>query len=291
MLRIPTLLLAFGAILPAPAMAWGVEGHEAIAAIARAYLTADVRSKVDAILAADTDTLTAPDMLARATWADAWRSAGHRETASWHYVDIELVGPDLASACFGFPAADKPASAGPANDCVIDKIVEFETELASSATPDAERILALKYLLHFVGDMHQPLHASDNQDKGGNCVMLSLGGARTVNLHAYWDTVIVEALGPDPQRLGDQLRAQITPADKALWEQGDPKAWAMENYQVAKTVAYTLHSPSGCGADAVPLPLPAGYEAAAKKAAAIQIERAGVRLALLLNRALGTTTP
>ena len=81
--------------LPAPAVAWGNEGHETIALIARSYLTSDVRAKVNAILAADTDTLTAPNMASRATWADAWRSAGHRETASWHFVDIELAAPDL----------------------------------------------------------------------------------------------------------------------------------------------------------------------------------------------------
>lgn len=275
------------ALLPAPALAWGYEGHETIAAIARAYLTPAVRAKVDAILARDSDTLTAPDMISRATWADAWRSAGHRETAAWHFVDTELDHPDLQSACFGYPAPDQPASAGPAQDCVVDKVEEFAAELAASGTSDAERLLALKYLLHFVGDLHQPLHASDNHDRGGNCVRLSLGGARTVNLHAWWDTAVVQALGPDPQQLADQLRAQITPAEKARWEKGDPKSWAMESYDVARSTAYTIGSPPGCPSDAAPVPLPAGYEDKAKAAAALQLERAGVRLALLFDRALG----
>jgi hypothetical protein len=285
---IPAFLLAAGlGLAPPPALAWGYEGHETIAAIARAYLTPAVRAKVDAILAKDTGTLTAPDMISRSTWADAWRSAGHRETAEWHFVDIELDRPDLTSACFGYPKADRPASAGPADDCVVDKVEEFETELAAAATSDAERLLALKYLLHFVGDLHQPLHASDNHDKGGNCVPLSLGGTRTVNLHAWWDTTVVQALGSDPQHLADRLRGQITPAEKADWEKGDPKSWAMESYGVARSVAYTIGSPPGCTSDATPLPLPAGYEDTAKVAAALQIERAGVRLALLLNLALG----
>ena len=155
-------------LAPSPAFAWGYEGHEIIATIARAELTPAVRAKVDAILAGDPDTLTGPDMVSRATWADAWRSAGHRETAQWHFVDTELDGPDLKAACFGYPAARNPASAGPATDCVVDKIREFTSELASPTTVPAERLLALKYLLHFVGDVHQPLHASDNHDRGGN---------------------------------------------------------------------------------------------------------------------------
>src|SRR5215469_8309951 len=92
------------ALSPVPVLAWGSEGHQIIAAIARDHLTPEVRAKVDAILAADPDTLTAPDMLSRATWADIYRQT-HRETASWHYVNIELDQANLRAACYGFPAA------------------------------------------------------------------------------------------------------------------------------------------------------------------------------------------
>ncbi|WP_454887794.1 S1/P1 nuclease [Sphingomonas oryzagri] len=280
-------LLATGlAAAPVPAFGWGYEGHEAIAAIARAYLTDTARAKVDAILATDPDTSTGPDMIARSTWADAWRSAGHRETAEWHFVDIELDHPDLRSACFDYPEAQGPASAGPSDDCVVDKVEEFAAELAAPQTTAAERLLALKYLLHFVGDLHQPLHSADNHDKGGNCVLLSLGDARTVNLHAWWDTSVVKALGSDPVALGAELRARITPAQKTTWQRGGPQSWATESFAVARSVAYTIGSPPGCTSDSAPRPLPSGYEAEAKAAAAIQIERAGVRLALVLNRAL-----
>ena len=272
-------------VVPQPARAWGFKGHEAIAAIARAYLTPQARARIDALLAADTDTLTKPDMLSRATWADVWRGAGHKETAEWHFADVELDRPDLAAACFNYPPAGGPASAGPAEDCVVNKVNEFEAELADPATPQPEKILALKYLLHFVGDLHQPLHASDNHDKGGNCVRLALGGPRTVNLHSYWDTVVVDALGDDPQQIADRLRATITPAEKAAWEKGDPRSWALESFQAAKT-AYSLHSPAGCDPNAAPVELPSGYDKAARDVAAVQLERAGVRLALLLNRAL-----
>lgn len=197
----------FIVVLPEPALAWGNEGHEIITAIARSYLTPAARTKIDALLAADGDTLTAPDLLSRSTWADAWRAAGHRETAQWHYADIEVDRPDVKAACFGYPTPDRPASAGPAQDCVIDRVSAFAAELADPSTPQAERILALKYVLHLVGDLHQPLHAADNHDRGGNCVRLALGGSRTTNLHSYWDTAVVKSLGADANVVAAKLQA------------------------------------------------------------------------------------
>ena len=280
-------LLAVAA-LPAPALAWGFEGHQIIADIARARLTPKARAKVDALLATDPDTLTAHDMAAEATWADAYRGAGHRETAQWHFVDQELDRPDLASACFGRPPLNAaPASAGPANDCVVDKIDEFTAELANPATAPSERLLALKFVLHFVGDVHQPLHASDHQDRGGNCVRIALGGPRTSNLHAYWDTGVLEPLGADPQAAAAFLAGRITPDQAAAWSRGTAADWAQESFGVARTVAYSLNSPAGCSQDAAPISLPAAYVAAAQAAADLQLEKAGVRLAWVLNQALG----
>lgn len=278
--------VALALAAPTAALAWGNEGHEVVAAIARSELTPRARAAVDALLAADPDTLTGRDMLARSTWADAWRAAGHRETAAWHYVDLELDHPDLKAACYGEPAPDRPASAGPARDCIVDRIAAFERELADPATPRPERILALKYLLHLVGDLHQPLHAADHHDRGGNCVRLDLGGARTVNLHAWWDAVVVRELGDDPRTLAARLRAQITPSQAARWRRGNPAAWAMQTWAVAKAAAYWPGAPAGCDRDAAPVSLPAGYDARARQVAAVQLERAGVRLAALLNRAL-----
>ena len=281
--------------LPATAGAWGNEGHEVVAAIARSYLLPQVRDTVDRMLTADTDTLTAHDALTEATWADRYRDAGHKETSAWHFADIELDHPDLQDACFGFPAPGGPASQGPAQDCVVNKITEFALELGLPSTSAAERLLALKYLLHFVGDMHQPLHVGDNHDRGGNCVLVNLGGTRQVNLHAYWDTVVVQRLGqesglsPNPQTVAANLVAGITPANKAAWEQGGPNTWALEGFEVARSTVYTLGSAPGCDPNRAPVSLPAGYDEAARKVAAVQLQKAGVRLALLLNRALETT--
>ncbi|USI72875.1 S1/P1 nuclease [Sphingomonas morindae] len=287
MKRFAILLAAVSGAVPLPAFAWGFQGHRIVAEIARAELTPAVRAKVDAILANDGDALTAHDMASEATWADVYRSRGHRETGSWHFVDTEIDGSvDQDAACFGHPAPDQPASTGPAQDCVVDKIREFAAELAAPGTAPQERLFALKFLLHFIGDEHQPLHASDKHDRGGNCILLSLGGSRTQNLHAYWDTNVVQALGSDPAQVAAMLRARITPALRTQWQKGDAASWAQEAYGIARSLAYSAGSPAACSQDPAPITLPAGYDLKAQAAAAVQLERAGVRLGLVLNQAL-----
>jgi len=109
------------------------------------------------------------------TWADKYRDSDrdttkirYEATWRWHFVDTELAQPDLASACFDHPPlpAGVPASQGPPPACVVDKIDQFTAELSNPATGASERLLALKFLLHFVGDLHQPLHAADDHDAG-----------------------------------------------------------------------------------------------------------------------------
>lgn len=278
-------LCAVSVIAPGPAAAWGYEGHKIVAAIARNYLTPTVKAKVDALLAADTDTLEPHDMLSAATWADTYRR-DHRETAQWHFVDIELAKPDLDAACFGHPRSAEPASAGPAQACLVDRLNAFEVELANPATPQAERIVALKFVLHFVGDVHQPLHASDNESQGGNCIRLILGGARTTNLHSYWDTGLITPMGADPEAVAAKLRAQITASQAAAWSKGDARSWALETFGVAKSTAFWPGAPAGCARDAAPVDLPPGYDAAAAVTVAQQLEKAGVRLGGVLNTAL-----
>ena len=101
--------------------------------------------------------------------------------------------------------------------CLVDRLNAFIAELSAPATPQAERIVALKYVLHFVGDIHKPLHASDHEDHGGNCVRLAGEGARTTNLHSYWDTGRIVTMGTDPVALASQLQAKIASAQVADW--------------------------------------------------------------------------
>jgi hypothetical protein len=289
----PWASIAFGLVLAAlwcgPAHAWGDEGHEVIALIARNYLTPAARRTVDALLAADPDSLTAHDIASAATWADRFRDSdrdgARRGTRLWHFVDIEITAPDLDRACFGHPPVPPgtPASNGPERDCVVDKIDEFAAELANPATDASERIVALKFLLHLVGDLHQPLHASDDHDRGGNDKRASAPGSRAGTLHHYWDTEFVDRLGPDPKQIAAALIARISDSDSRAWSRGSPSEWAMESFRVAKDDAYgRLPVPNARGS----YRLSDDYVAMANRDVASQLEKAGVRLAFMLNRAL-----
>jgi hypothetical protein len=270
-----------------PALAWGDLGHEVTALIAYRHLTPAARREVDRLLASDSDNLTPPDIASRATWADKYR-VSHRETAAWHFVDLEIDKPDLAAACFGFPVSPPhAASQGPAQDCVVDKIDEFAAELKDPATPAPERLLALKFVLHFVGDLHQPLHAADDSDRGGNCIALSPSPDGDVtNLHAFWDVTVVKALGPSAPDIAAKLDAKITPADIRAWSAGGPKDWARQSFAIAKRDAYDLPSRPTC-AQGGSVTLSPSYQTTAEADAARQLSVAGVRLAYVLNGALG----
>jgi hypothetical protein len=182
-LAIALLSLSMLTALPQRAAAWGDDGHKVVALIAQHYLTPTTKMQVDALLAADTDPLTQHDITSEATWADRWRDSNNRrdhyeDTKRWHFVDVEIENPDIKAACYGrkpLPAGT-PASIGDRMACVVDKVAEFAAELEAPATDAEERLFALKFLLHLVGDMHQPLHASDNNDAGGNSVKVMVDG-------------------------------------------------------------------------------------------------------------------
>ncbi len=283
-----TSAAALTALLSPQAFAWGDLGHEVTALIAYRHLTPAARTALDAMLVSDTDTLTAGDFAGRATWADKYRVA-HRETAAWHFVDIEIDQPDLANACFGFPTLPpgRWASQGPAQDCVVNKIDEFAAELKDSSTPTEERILALKFVVHLIGDLHQPLHAADHHDRGGNCVSLSPPEGAQTNLHAYWDVSVVNAFGGSAAQIADQLDARLSAADLKDWTAGSPRSWAMDSFEIGRRDVYALPSPPTCQSGGSVALSPA-YRTQAEKDAAMQLLKAAVRLAAVLNGALGS---
>jgi hypothetical protein len=281
------LLLAAG-----PAAAWGDIGHEVTALIAYRHLTVKARAALDALLASDADSLTAADFASRTTWADRYRNT-HRETAAWHFIDIEIDRPDAAAACFNFPplAAAQAASAGPAQDCLVNKINEFFAELKNPATSPAERLLALKFLIHFIGDLHQPLHTADHADRGGNCIALSPSpDGQDNNLHAFWDVGAVAALGHGAAQIAAALDAQIRIEELQTWNSGDTNSWTMESFALGQKDVYNLSQPTAqlptCQAPGA-IALSADYQAQAAQDAALQLKRAGIRLAGLFNNALG----
>ena len=283
------LLVAATAQCPPQARAWGDEGHQIIALIAEALLRPEVRRQVHAMLALDDDPLTDHDIADEATWADHLRSAdpdgARRRTRQWHFVDIELRAPSLDAACFGHPKLPPGtfASLGPAQACLVDKIDQFAAELANPATPPDERLLALKFLLHFIGDIHQPLHTADDDDRGGNDKAVSAPGFRAANLHHFWDAELIRSLGDDPKQIASALLHRISPAIIQRFAAGTPADWARESHQLAVRHAYGL----------LPAPTRQGsyrltdlYIQTAIGDCREQLRKAAIRLAQTLNRTL-----
>jgi hypothetical protein len=291
--------LSMIAITPTPTLfAWGDEGHEIVGVIAYARLTPAVKKKVDALLAADKDELTAADFVSRTTWADKYRDSDrattrirYDATRNWHFVDIEIADGNIASACNHHPKlpAGTAASAGPARACLVDKIDQFIAELRDASIAKPEKILALKFLLHFIGDLHQPLHAADNKDRGGNEVPVFFGDPTTPgNLHSYWDNHLVQRLGNEPRIVGASLNKQITQAKADESSKGTPTDWAKESFRQAKKVVYnfagTQRFIDNHGANGVRLD--AAYDNRALPVVGNQLSKAGVRLASVLNNTL-----
>jgi hypothetical protein len=276
-----------------PAYAWGDEGHEVIGLIAEHYLDPAVRSRVESILAADRTGLTRDTRIDHeATWADKYRDSDrastrvrYEGTRQWHFVDLELGTPDLKSACYGEPPLPRgrPASAGPPRDCVVDKIDEFILELRSGATAGPERRLALQFLLHFVGDLHQPLHSSDDHDQGGNRKIVMAPSLRPANLHHDWDTIFVRRLGASESLIARRLISAITDEQRRRWSSGSPADWASESFTVARKHAYGLLPGATSGNH---YSLSESYLSDATSVTAQQLSKAGVRLAYILNRSM-----
>jgi hypothetical protein len=278
------------------ALAWGDQGHRIIALVADQFLEAAVRTKIAGILAADTDSLAAHDIASAATWADRYRDSDRNEsrqhydqTWRWHFVNIELGDPNLDTACFAHSPLPPGilASNGPAQACIVDKVEQFAAELADPRTDPDERVVALKFVLHLVGDLHQPLHAADDHDDaGGNRKRLVAEGFRPGNLHHLWDVEFVERLGTDPRQVADAIIAGISDEQRRAWSAGTVSEWTIEAFEVARHDAYgRLPTPSAKGVYV----LDTGYIDATIKDVRLQFSRAGVRLAVVLNKALGGT--
>jgi hypothetical protein len=295
---------------PPQSWAWGGEAHKIIALLAdRLLQTGDppIQTKVAEILAADkSDTWTTTDIAGEAIWADTLREKspeGRVATSKWHYVKFDPDNPDLNKACFGRPAlkAMMPASHGPQDDCIVDKIQQFAKELREPGTSESERLMALQFLLNLVGDIHDPLFTVERGDESGRCVGVVPPGSKTpVRLSVYWeDDLVAEAEGKNPAKAAEQIAARLTAVDIRKWSGGTPEEWARESYELAKSVVYGF--PAGAGdqfsfpvrkgeADAcgrVPLHrLDAGYRDRAIAAVKEQLAKAGVRLASLLRDSL-----
>lgn len=309
-IAIAGLICAITALGITPSFGWGNDGHKIVATVAAKILARDnpsVLRKVNRLLATDRSGLTKKDIASEATWADRFRDSTQTArdlSAQWHFVDTEFTENNLDKACFNHPPLSGLASKGPSPDCVVDKIDQFTRELGAPGTSRQERLAALRYLLHFVGDIHQPLHAITRvdpdthvEDRGGNCVGV-LGGtaANPQRLHSYWDTALVRAaLGTKIANATSTVMRQLTAANRATWSGGTPTDWAKDSYHLAKSNTYAgvieqtpvrsdfmFPEDTHCGPSKVYRIAPA-YDERAKPVVVRQLAKAGLRLAKLLK--------
>src|SRR5437762_6522222 len=288
-------------------LAWGPEAHRAIALIADKFLQqndAAVRGKVQAVLATDKDNrLTKNDIASEAIWADVLRDKSPEArfaTSQWHVIRLRPDSPDLAAACSGHKSlpAGYPASRGPPDNCVVDKILQFETELQNPDTSAGERPAALQFLLNLIPDVNDPLLAIDRGDQGGQCTAIQIDAKPPVRLSTYWQSTLVgEVIGRDPAAGAPRILASVAGADGQKWAAGNPESWALESHEVAKTVVYGFPPDSAAGKYAFPggrgeqeacseatlYKVGADYETKVLAAAKQQLAKAGIRLAQALR--------
>jgi len=182
-------------------------------------------------------------------------------------------------------ASYDPANHGNVGENVIDAIERFAKVLADKTASKEDRVEALKFLVHFVGDLHQPLHCADrNGDKGGNGRLVFYPGRKkAVSLHTVWDTLILpRSKGKQSvAEYGDALNDKITAKQAKTWAKGTPADWATESWRIAWEHVYT----ADVAADGDPPKLGEAYIAKGQPVVDEQIQKAGVRLATALNLA------
>ena len=275
-------VLFAGVLCAAPlssALAWGDDGHRIVCEIAFLEMAPATRAEVEALIATDPQFASFADSC---TWADHPRKRDDE-----HYVNLPRDAGGLgAEAC---PLADR---------CVVTAVEKDVATLSSLTAGEVPRLMALKFLGHFMGDLHQPLHVSFQDDRGGNSVDTT--GVCGSNLHSAWDTCLLKkAVGTNPQAAAFALEAEITDADRAAWVAAGPIDWANESFAItiAAGTKYCVADGGVCQYEAGNVELDQGeaekqvaidaaYVAMSTPIIRDRLKRAGVRLAHLLDVSL-----
>jgi len=275
---IAPLLALLALLIPTAANAYWDYGHETVARIAMRNVTPGTRAAVQRMLARS-DLLETPTCSARtveeaSVWADCIKTLGPRFSYaySWHYQNVNICEPfDLNSAC-----AD--------GNCVARQIERDVKLLKDRSVPLRERIQALAFLIHFVGDLHMPLHAGDRGDLGGNRARAAYGdyGTERLNLHSIWDGLLAERAISTPPSLVRAYSAE----ERSAFAAGSVEDWSRESWQVARDVVYASAYGDPCGEAPQRARLDEATIAKLVPPARAQIVKGGLRLARLLEEAL-----
>lgn len=263
--------------------AWGVQGHRLVGQLAAKRLTAIARRNVTWLLGKES-------LADVSSWADQYLE-GNYQTSFWHYLNIppDATTYDRDRDCPRQPSVAAGAAADRWRDCAVDRIRYSETRLADVRLDRADRAIALKFLVHFVGDLHQPFHAL-GVERGGNGIPVAVFGSeqcgadpsRTYpcNLHGVWDTLLIAHRGLTDRQYLAALDTAITRNRWASVPIGGPDEWAMQSHALAKAALLPAHG----NADEA-------YYRAQLPVIDERLALAGLRLAALVNRSLATAPP
>jgi hypothetical protein len=287
-----TLFLTAG--LPVPASAWGWEGHHLVIRVAEKRLSPAARQQIKTLLEnepqandCDGDHSILGRMLCGGMWPDSSRFNTHKKTYNWHFVDISLDNTDYSEARDCQP--DNQQSKGKCGLFGLDRalaIVKGEVN-----DPNVTRSQALMFILHMVGDLHQPLHTV-LEGGGGNSHKVVYFGVFT-DMHKVWDTKIIESHlireGLEVEDYADVLAQEINTAGASSFAEDDRERWVLEAHRAAIDVAYgkrpTTKTATHNGQKYHSLR--STYFGHGIEAIETQLKRGGVRLANLLNAAFG----
>lgn len=248
-----SLMVVLSLVLASPAHAWGPEGHRITGAIADANLSGLARAQVHLLIGPE-------DLAQAATWPDEMKSDPdpfwQKQASPWHYVTVK--GDD-------YVASDAP----PEGDAMT-ALARFTATLRDPSAPIEQRRMALRFIVHIIGDLHQPLHAGAGTDRGGNTVQVTWFGKPT-NLHSVWDSALIEQQGLSYSEYAGWLARAITPAQVVAWNQRDPHVWIRESVALRKTIYPTDPALSW------------SYAYQHRPEIEDRLKRAGVRIAAYLN--------
>jgi hypothetical protein len=279
---------------PFCAYSWWETGHRTVARIAAAHLTPAARTRIARILEVpDTAEDITIALVKDSTWADETKN--ETKTGAWHFIDLAIQDrkSDIPERCKD-------------DNCAPARIHLFAAQLAGHpAHPDNTRWSqrdALRYVVHLVGDIHQPLHTISDADLGGNCEQLDPPIGKAKDLHALWDGGIIDEISSSDQALAEELEHEIAdlgPHREHLLAEGNEDDWVWESHELAIHDIYRrfripvepVEFPKSC-AEApgaiteLKLEIPASYIDDMKPVVREQLIKAGLRLARLLNESL-----
>ncbi len=258
-------------ILPiGSAKAWGNLGHRITAEIAEELLTPTSRSQIHNLLADES-------LADAANYMDTHRDELHAywpTSARWHYDNKEVCG--AAPYCRD-------------GACATHQIEIFRQQLADKNASRSQRVMALRLLIHMIGDIHQPLHMADNNDRGGNDTWVRMyAGAQRYRLHEIFDTELVRDNVHHRRDFlyAHELLSRVQP-QLAVWQTGNVDSWAKESYQSGAKFVYGSLPEFTCGMqDSHTITLTPEYVSNAHELVATQLAKAGVRIAVMLNETL-----